>query len=172
LLLLSALAISIFESADRISRGFRIFSLALQLLPAWLVFAFCQVTPRPFLHQWFSAELVVVIFGTLLLASESNYLVRLLFHVCKLEPKIKARDEIDQDEYRAGRVIGILERNLIFLIVYFSGQFEAVGFMLAAKGLIRIRQLKDRQFSEYLLIGTLASAICSVLVAEALRPYC
>lgn len=81
----------------------------------------------------------------------------------------RVEQQVDEDEYKAGRVIGVLERSLIFLIIYFSGDFSAVGFMLAAKGLVRIRQLRDRQFSEYLLIGTLASAICAVIVALVLR---
>ena len=46
----------------------------------------------------------------------------------------------------------------------------AVGFVIAAKTLARFKQLDDRGFAEYYLLGTLASAavaIGSALVAQA-----
>ena len=46
----------------------------------------------------------------------------------------------------------------------------AVGFVVAAKTLARFKQLDDRQFAEYYLLGTLASvsiALGSALVAAA-----
>ena len=83
----------------------------------------------------------------------------------------EAEQQIDEEEYKAGRVIGMLERGLIFLIIYFTSDLSAVGFVLAAKGFIRIRQLHDRKFSEYMLIGTLASVLCAVVVALTLQAY-
>jgi hypothetical protein len=57
----------------------------------------------------------------------------------------------------AGRVIGHLERGLIFALVLF-GQAQGVGLLIAAKSILRFGAVKDdRRLSEYVIIGTLAS---------------
>jgi hypothetical protein len=60
---------------------------------------------------------------------------------------------------KAGNYIGILERLFVFAFVL-AGQWEAVGFLLAAKSVFRFGDLKDskdRKLTEYVLIGTLLS---------------
>ena len=56
---------------------------------------------------------------------------------------------------KAGRVIGSLERLTSFALVLF-GQLSAVGFILAAKSILRFRDIETAK-TEYLLIGTLLS---------------
>src|SRR5690606_10247690 len=71
----------------------------------------------------------------------------------------------------AGNFIGILERLFIFGFVL-SGHFEAVGFLLAAKSIFRFGDLtgaKDRQLTEYVLIGTLLSFGLALLTASLVR---
>ena len=70
---------------------------------------------------------------------------------------------------RVGATIGVLERLLIVALVM-TNSAAAVGFVVAAKTLARFKQLDDRQFAEYYLLGTLASvsiALGSALVAAA-----
>jgi hypothetical protein len=70
---------------------------------------------------------------------------------------------------RIGSTIGILERLLIATFVL-TGSTAAIGFVVAAKTLARFKQLDDRDFAEYYLLGTLASvavALGSALVAQA-----
>jgi len=56
-----------------------------------------------------------------------------------------------------GRAIGHLERGLIFLLVL-AGQAEGIGFLIAAKSVLRFGTVgDDRAVSEYVIIGTLAS---------------
>jgi hypothetical protein len=67
----------------------------------------------------------------------------------------------------AGRVIGHLERGLIFAFVL-VGQPEAVGLLIAAKSILRFGAVKDdRALSEYIIIGTLASFGWALLAAYA-----
>ncbi|WP_290687357.1 MULTISPECIES: DUF3307 domain-containing protein [unclassified Haematobacter] len=69
----------------------------------------------------------------------------------------------------AGRMIGLLERGLAFTFIL-VGQFEAVGFLLAAKSILRFGAIReDRAASEYVLIGTLASFAWAILTAFAVR---
>ncbi|PVX50043.1 uncharacterized protein DUF3307 [Balneicella halophila] len=59
----------------------------------------------------------------------------------------------------AGKYIGMLERLFVFLFVV-SGNWQGIGFMLAAKSIFRfgdLKQSKDRKLTEYILIGTLLS---------------
>ena len=70
---------------------------------------------------------------------------------------------------RIGATIGALERLLIVVFVLVGAE-AAVGFVIAAKTIARFKQLDDRGFAEYYLLGTLASvsvAILSGLVGKA-----
>lgn len=75
----------------------------------------------------------------------------------------------------AGKYIGILERLFVFVFVV-SGNWEAIGFLLAAKSVFRfgdLKESKDRRLTEYVLIGTLLSfgiAITIGLIFIKLKP--
>lgn len=59
----------------------------------------------------------------------------------------------------AGRYIGMLERLLILTFI-FVNQFSAIGFLIAAKSVLRfgdIRESNNRKGAEYILIGTMIS---------------
>lgn len=63
---------------------------------------------------------------------------------------------VGSSQLNAGRVIGVFERLLVFASVLL-GQLELAGFLVAAKGFIRGRELESKDFSEYFILGTLAS---------------
>ena len=70
---------------------------------------------------------------------------------------------------RVGETIGVLERLLVVIFVLGEAGI-AVGLVIAAKTIARFRQLDDRAFAEYYLLGTLASvtvAVVSALIAAA-----
>jgi hypothetical protein len=72
----------------------------------------------------------------------------------------------DFNEINRGRLIGNLER-LVLALVVAAGSYAALAFLVAAKGLVRFEGLRDRDFAEYFLIGSLASvlvALCAGLV--------
>ena len=59
----------------------------------------------------------------------------------------------------AGAFIGILERLFVFILII-SQHWEGIGFLIAAKSVLRFSDLskaKDRKLTEYILIGTLLS---------------
>jgi hypothetical protein len=63
---------------------------------------------------------------------------------------------VDAVEFSRGRIIGVLER-VIVLVLMAVQAYQAIAFLMAAKGLIRSKDLESRDFAEYFLIGTLAS---------------
>jgi hypothetical protein len=63
--------------------------------------------------------------------------------------------EEEEGLLHAGRIIGILERVISFILIIFN-QFAAVGFLIAAKSILRFKET-ERAETEYLLIGSLLS---------------
>ena len=75
---------------------------------------------------------------------------------------IKAVNGSKKENVRIGSWIGILEREII-LILGLLGQYEAIGFVIAAKSLARHSQLNEPAFAEKYLIGTLLSTFMALL---------
>ena len=71
----------------------------------------------------------------------------------------KYRDQIANHEELsladAGKWIGMLERFIVLFLVLI-GKFEAIGLLVAAKSIIRLKD-GDQKMGEYVLIGTLTS---------------
>lgn len=106
----------------------------------------------------------LVLFGFLLVLNEINIILRYVLQLIGLESLGTQGEEVDQKEYNTGRVIGLLERIFVFLFVLLN-QYTAIGFILAAKGVARFQDFKSRTFAEYVLIGTLLSALLAMAVA-------
>jgi uncharacterized protein DUF3307 len=84
------------------------------------------------------------------------------------EPLKPGADALNTQTVRLGGLIGVLERSLLILLLT-SGEWAAAGFVLAAKSIARFKDLEERAFSEYYLVGTLASFLIAVLTVLALR---
>jgi hypothetical protein len=70
-----------------------------------------------------------------------------------------------------GRLIGQLERALILLFVL-ANHLTAVGFLIAAKSVLRFGEVRDRENrmeAEYIIIGTLISFLWGLTVAYLTR---
>lgn len=66
----------------------------------------------------------------------------------------------------AGKTIGMIERLLVLTFVLMQ-QYQAIGFLFAAKSVFRFGDLKEsgqRKRTEYILIGTLLSFIISIVL--------
>lgn len=69
------------------------------------------------------------------------------------------KDPSEDSLQRAGQYIGMLERLFVFTFIIF-GNWQAIGFLIAAKSVFRFGNLqdaRDRKLTEYILIGTLLS---------------
>lgn len=74
---------------------------------------------------------------------------------------------------RGGKLIGQLERAIIFLLVLASHP-EGVGFLIAAKSILRfgeIREIQQRQEAEYIIIGTFMSFGYGLFIAFLTRYF-
>ena len=93
-----------------------------------------------------------IVFSFLLCTKPSNIIIREILKSFE----IPVSEPADTNELmNAGKLIGTLER-VISLALILIDQFAAVGFIIAAKSLLRFRDTATAR-TEYLLIGTLLS---------------
>jgi hypothetical protein len=71
-------------------------------------------------------------------------------------------------EIQRGRRIGNLER-AVLLAITAEGGYAAIAFLIAANGLIRSKELENRDFAEYFLVSTLASIAVALAAGILIR---
>jgi Protein of unknown function (DUF3307) len=79
-----------------------------------------------------------------------------------LSPGIEERQE-SSGVRGSGRLIGGLERTVAVLLILL-GQWAAIVVLIAAKSIARFEELKQRDFAEYYLVGTLTSLLVAAVV--------
>ena len=88
----------------------------------------------------------------------ANFIIQNIFKEAKISIPDSGKE---QSLPNAGRVIGNMER-MLTLVFVMLGQYEAIGFLLASKSLLRFRET-DTVKSEYVLVGTLLSFGTAIL---------
>jgi hypothetical protein len=79
------------------------------------------------------------------------------FPVSKVTKRLIQENDLSVGGLKSGgKLIGQLERTLIFLLLVI-GQPIGIGFLVAAKSILRFEEAKKQQLAEYVLIGTLLS---------------
>ena len=95
----------------------------------------------------------------------ANFFIQNIFREAKIS--VPTNGEENQSLPNAGHVIGNVER-MLTLVFVMLGQYEAIGFLLAAKSLLRFRGT-DTVKSEYVLVCTLLSFGFAILVGVAVK---
>ncbi|NRR06245.1 DUF3307 domain-containing protein [Brevibacillus sp. RS1.1] len=90
-----------------------------------------------------------------------------------LTKKLKITEEISytlvqRDQISRGTIIGYIERLLVVIFTIY-GAYPAIGFIVTAKSFARFKQLDDRQWAEYFLLGTLASMCLGIIFGILIR---
>lgn len=100
------------------------------------------------LHEWLVAA------GMLVCLKPANVLIQFCFYELQTNTTI-ANSLKNENLQRAGHWIGSIERMLTFVLILLN-QFTAIGFIIAAKSILRYRDHEATK-TEYVLIGTLLS---------------
>jgi len=122
-----------------------------------------------------SLRTLAIVSSLILCLKPANIIIKNILDVFQIqapgEPSQNIAQEGREEDPRglpnAGKLIGITERLLAFVLVLFA-QYSAVGLIIAAKSILRFRNTRH---SEYVLVGTLLSfgiAIFLALVASSL----
>lgn len=116
----------------------------------------------------FSINQLLILAGFLLCMKPSNVIIRSCLLSLDLYSTGKNKIEKDQEDLeRAGRWIGTIERIMTMVLVMLQ-QFTAIGFIIAAKSVLRYNDSKTGK-TEYVLIGTLLSFGIALLLAVGIR---
>ncbi len=100
----------------------------------------------------FTVRDLLAVSGFLLCLKPANVLIRICLSSLKTNKTI-AESLDDESLQKAGRWIGSIERAMAFVLVVL-GQFTAIGFIIAAKSVLRYNKTNE---AEYVLVGTLMS---------------
>lgn len=106
---------------------------------------------------------ILFILAILVLTSVSSIVLKVVFSTWHKD--IEDISKKDSSLKHAGKYIGMLERLFVFVFIILN-QWQAIGFLLAAKSVFRFGDLskaKNRQLTEYILIGTLLSFGIAIL---------
>ncbi len=117
------------------------------LLLAWLLVRF------GILSQFTGAayQPVVLFAGLILTVRGSGFLIE------KFANRLIQQNQLEIDGLiEGGKWIGLFERALIFLLVFID-QPAGIGFLVAAKSILRFEESRQQKLAEYVLIGTLLS---------------
>lgn len=124
---------------------------------AWLLVAF-SILPE---YTGVGYGLLVVIAGFTATVQASGILVG------KFARRLIEENVLKLDGLRnGGKYIGQLERALIFLFIL-TGQAAGIGFLVAAKSILRFEEAKKQHLAEYILIGTLLSFSLAIALTTA-----
>ncbi|MDR0137605.1 DUF3307 domain-containing protein [Metabacillus idriensis] len=67
-----------------------------------------------------------------------------------------------------GKLIGYIERLLVIILTFYSA-YPAIAFIVTAKSIARFKQMDDRNWAEYFLLGTLTSMLLGIFFGLLLR---
>lgn len=112
---------------------------------------------------------LLILDGFLLTQKEATIFIRLILQRLRAFPKkVPENRKKDQREYELGRVIGLLERVFLYFLIIWN-QIGAIAVLIALKSLARYKELENKTFAEYFLIGSLLSILCAAIPAVIVR---
>ncbi len=104
----------------------------------------------------------LLLLAYLLVTTPVSYLIRHATQNIKKRKSNTSHDEEEKTE-NGGKLIGIFER-IIILTFVLLGQYEAIGFLITGKSIIRFANNKEHIESEYVLVGTMMSYAISIVI--------
>jgi hypothetical protein len=122
-------------------------------------------------HTWNNKEFLIRLLALYLVSQPASILISQGLEKWSkaLSPQSQSPATQHTSLLNAGKWIGYLERILILVFVFLK-TFEPIGFLLAAKSVFRFGELKDdkeKNLTEYVLIGTLMSFGIAIMVGLA-----
>lgn len=132
----------------------QLFHIIILAVVAYICVERCAWTDPDWLTDQ-AIRVVAVASAAMICWKPANILIRYILQYCKM---VIPAD--NSSLFHAGKLIGTLERWLIlsFLVI---GRYEVIGFLIAAKSIIRFGE-KDKDQTEYFLAGTLLSISIAV----------
>jgi hypothetical protein len=106
-------------------------------------------------------KIVLIGFSYLLVMQPVGAVVALGLSSIKKVTGITQSDDAENEN--GGKLIGVYERIIILTFVLLN-QYEAIGFLITGKSIIRFSTNSEQLRSEYVLVGTMMSYALSILL--------
>ncbi|UCS92862.1 DUF3307 domain-containing protein [Echinicola marina] len=116
----------------------------------------CYAPIHPWLNIPVSKSILLIVLCYMLCLKPANIFIKEVFRAYEI--KVPGSDDLPN----AGKLIGVLERVLVLTFILMA-EFQAVGFLIAAKSILRFKN-DDSLKAEYVLIGTLLSFGIAVIL--------
>jgi hypothetical protein len=113
---------------------------------------------KPLIVLPINTHQLLIIAGYLICTKPANILIKKILDFYNIILPSGHSDEL----LNAGKLIGIIERLLTITLLLYN-HFEAVGFLITAKSILRYENVKSSK-TEYVLIGTMLSFGLAILV--------
>lgn len=127
-----------------------------------------KATPNPTLYTSVMIDNISLIgryiLGIIALLRPINSTFKMFYSHVKAS-ELNKQGIIEPQDFNTGRLIGNLERLLVFTLLT-VGQYGAIGLVFAAKSITRFSKLDHKPFAEYYLLGTLFSLLCTIVVYQ------
>ena len=143
-----------------------------------ILLLWCAITAQwPLFSLLIKPEPYIVLIATLIILKPGSILIAMILSkaevtVHDIEQTNVTANENEQSKLQvSGKWIGMTERILMLGFILID-QFAAVGFIIAAKSILRfgdLRKQQDRALTEYVLLGSLLSVALTFLVAIAAK---
>jgi hypothetical protein len=127
-----------------------------------------------------SGHIIRILLGSLpgqLLTFEGKYSFKNVLKEAEFPQNIRGEKGLSEEysymifnkhDLSRGKLIGYIERLLVILLTFYSA-FPAIAFIVTAKSIARFKQMDDRDWAEYFLLGTLTSMFLGILFGILLR---
>jgi len=128
--------------------------------------------PNYFFDLNLNTKIIAALAAFLFCAKPANIFIKYTFGLFGLtiekQPATGSTDKKKEKELEnAGKVIGIVERFMALGLIL-AGQYGAVGLIIAAKSILRFN---SPQKNEYILVGTLLSFGCAILIGLLINQF-
>lgn len=136
----------------------------LSIIGVWAFITNSTLTDLPFfldVDRW-PIKYIIIAIGYILVALPTAVLIDYVIQDWHEEVNNNKKESLKH----AGKWIGIIERLLIYTFIII-GEWEPIGFLLAAKSVFRfgdLQKAEDQKKTEYILIGTLLSFAIAIAV--------
>lgn len=125
------------------------------IMAIWSVFTNkYQILPELIYNLFTNHNVSILVFAYIIVIWPVGYLIGFMLEPYR--PKGLGTDN-------TGKMIGIFERIIILSLVLLA-QYEAIGFLITGKSIIRFPGRDESRNSEYVLLGTLVSYALAIII--------
>ncbi len=119
---------------------------------------------------FFNYKISLLLLAYIFIMYPTGYIIK--HSIAKIAPRITNVHLQEEDEsieiLNGGKLIGQFER-LIILTFVLLNQYEAIGFLITGKSIIRFAERDGKLRSEYVLVGTLMSFAIAIITGVVIK---